>query len=640
VFGFSGETRPDVAGRRSSPGRARSDEPEASVIYGITTSRAHLDRLDPKVFPLDPSEPTDTQIDWSQVSQWMQQADPTSGDALFAGRYFLGTATAAEVDDGAGFCLWAHGEAGVDAPGWIVPIQRADPVRQAAKGGAGDAFGKRDATEIGGYLDRCLAVGSLQVIGTKQILVFLEVADGTELSIEYWAAWANQLHDVMLSNEQLLARTDDGTQLLTPAILCAYAWDDATGAFLPEPNVRAVLDEYGPSGYRTYCDGLWARRLLADPTRGTRTFDWTTIGDYRQPRPVLGLPLPYMHHVPVRYLRYLDSVDVQQIPPGPARDTLSLLTIDLPEDDDHPVAASFSARPWSANPRDPDGSGDLPSQLGFDAFSPVTTAAACLKGAQVSVTRLPYPDGGREALHFPCALAARYYRGTGEHGLPLTADESAALSASGITMVACWQHATGADATKGWVKYVAGLIAPFVNHHGRNDGQTAFAYAADTIGQPPYTPVYFSVDFPVGDPTYFPWGDPYYEPLYESGDPKYVPVATPGLTTIVQYFADVRRGYRDYLATHPETPYYVGVYCNSNTAAALYRAGLVSHYWQPPWKPVFPRLNLWQVGMQGDKGVAPDNASLRACNPSGGGTGKPFWADLDVAWGDSGGFLT
>jgi hypothetical protein len=62
---------------------ARSDGGERD--HGITTSRAHLDTLDSQVCPLDPAEPTDTQIDWAEVSQRMQQADPVDL-AMFAGR--------------------------------------------------------------------------------------------------------------------------------------------------------------------------------------------------------------------------------------------------------------------------------------------------------------------------------------------------------------------------------------------------------------------------------------------------------------------------------------------------------------------------------------------------------------------------
>ena len=169
-----------------------------------------------------------------------------------------------------------------------------------------------------------------------------------------------------------------------------------------------------------------------------------------------------------------------------------------------------------------------------------------------------------------------------------------------------------------------------MNGEGRAHGEGAFTYAADTIQQPPYTPIYFAIDFPVGHPG------------YTNNQPGSVAVPTPPLATILTYFTDVHRGYRDYLSTHPETPYYVGVYTQPPTAAALYRAGLASHFWQTPWGrgTPFPHLNLWQIGMfSKPPEVAADNRALQACAPAGlGDAGDPFWVDIDVAWGDAGGF--
>jgi hypothetical protein len=165
------------------------------VTYGITTSRAHLDPLDPVVYPLDPSA---AQIDWSQLLAWLEERDPSIEKVDFAGRYFLGSATEAEVIAGSGFCLWAHGEASDPVtPARIVPLQRADPVRQSATGGAGEFFGSQDATALAQQIDRCLAVGDLLIAGTAQVLVFLEVGDGTPLSVEYWASWATTVPDAL-----------------------------------------------------------------------------------------------------------------------------------------------------------------------------------------------------------------------------------------------------------------------------------------------------------------------------------------------------------------------------------------------------------------------------------------------------------
>jgi hypothetical protein len=184
---------------------------------------------------------------------------------------------------------------------------------------------------------------------------------------------ANTLHDAILSSAQLQRRTgNEQTQLLAPASLrvrvrrrhrsvlaravCARAW-----------TVRAVRN-------RTYCDSLLARRLLAAPPAARQV----RLDHARRLRAtaVLGLscrtctvPVP----APPRQRRRAD-------PPGAARDSLSLLTIDLPADDgDDPVGASFMATPWSTDRRD--GSGkllDLPSQLGVDMSLRATASAACL----------------------------------------------------------------------------------------------------------------------------------------------------------------------------------------------------------------------------------------------------------------------
>ena len=416
------------------------------MIYGITTSRAHLDRLDPNVYPRNPAE-TAGEIDWFELLNWLWETDSSTSLADFAGRYFLGSATEAEVNAGEGFCLWAHGEATDDeAPRRIVPLQRADPVRQGTAGDDGRFFGFQDATALVEQLDRCLAVGDLEIVDTKQILVFLEVGDGTPLSVDYWAAWATTVHDAILSLARLLDRTGaESVQPLIPALLCAFAFDGGTGTFLPEPSVRACLDLVGPPGFRTHCHGLWARPLPGDPGLLSHTFSWSNIGEYRQPRPILGLEGAYMQRVPVRYLRWFDGPEGLPIPEGPLRDTLSLLTIDWPaeEGDDDPLGATFTATSWRANRRDGAGSLlELPSQLGFDTGARVTnTSAACLGTANVVVTSLPYsyPPYGVTPVNLrgPCRVAIRYYRPSG--GRALNRAESLALSQNGIQVAVVFQ---------------------------------------------------------------------------------------------------------------------------------------------------------------------------------------------------------
>ena len=616
------------------------------MIYGISTGSAHLDALDPAVYPADPS----AEIDWTELRNWLWEADATTEDAAFAGRYFLGEATEAEVDAGSGFCLWAHGEgcdlralgAATGTPARIVPIQRADPVRHSTAGIDGRSFGVQDATALAAQLDRCLAVGDLEA-GGRQILVFLEVGDGTPLSIDYWSAWATTVNDAFLSPARLADRTGaEVQQPLLPAVLCAFAFDEESQTFLPEPAVRACLDQVPESGFRGACHGLWARRLPGDPGLEEHTFSlWNNMGTYRQPRVIPGLPIPFMHRVPVRYLRWFDSPEGLPIPAGALRDTLSLITIDWPADepDDDPLGATFTATDWRANRRAGGLLQELPGHLGVDAASVVTAAAArCLGRTDVVVKQLPYMNAHTAVdLHRPSDFAVRYYRPR-DSLKDLSADECRALTLNGIQAVAVFQGT--ADTEHGTAIYVRGLIAPFEDEHGHADGLRAFSYAADIVGQPPFTPIYFAIDFPVDNPGYQPLG-PNATPE-QRADPINTPVATPPVQTILTYFQDVHSGYREYLETHPETPYHVGVYTGwePNALAALYRAGLATHFWQTPFGGgvPFPHLNLWQIGMNYAAQVRIDNPGLRACAPGGPNPPDKIWVDLDCAWGDSGGF--
>lgn len=592
------------------------------MSYGITTARAHLDAVDPSTLATG-------EIDWFTLAEWVnsqsQSPLPVPPPPAFAGRYFLGRQTQGEADAGVGFCLWAHGE-GVDlsAPRVIVPLQRADPDRQSAHGDEGLWFGYQDAIALASYIDRCLAVGDLAILGTQQILVFLEVADGTALSDEYWASWASALHEALLFPVRPLT---DSIQPLVPGIQCAFVWDEATGTFLPEPSVRAGLDMIASPGFRNQCHGLWARRREDD--NGVHVFGWESIGEYRQPQRVAGLAIPYMRRVPVRFLRTFHRLTGAETIDAATRDTLSLVTVDVPaaEGDDSPIGATLTALEWATNRRSANGSLiEMPKQFGIDAAATISeTSAACLSAKNVTVTSLPYRSGGTPVnLTGPCRLALRYYRPSGTRRLSRA--EAQGLSRNRIEIGAIWQHSASLD--QGWEEYVLDLIEPFVNHRGQADGRTAFKYAAETVNQQPYTPVYFSIDFPVGHPG------------YTNNQPGSVPVPTPSLETILTYFRDVHRGYREYLATHPNQPYYVGVYTQPDTAEALYRAGLASHFWQPPWgvRSPFPHLNVWQIGMFNTAQVSQDNQSLQSCRPSGEDPGE-FWVDIDVAWGDPGSFV-
>jgi hypothetical protein len=580
------------------------------LAYGVTTSRAHLDALAPGL-------PEAGEIDWEEVVAWQGE------DASFAGRYFLGMATPAEIAAGEGFCLWAHGE-WVDpaAPRTIVPLQRADAERQEATGELGERFAKEDAIAISEHLQRCLHVGDLaQPLDRFFVLVFLEVSAGTVLSADYWSMWAHTLSAAVL--EVGLAGP---TNPLKPAIACAFEQPDDLSPFVPVANIRDRLADPPRPGRHELCHGLWCTSVLDEPQ----------FGEVVQ-HPAIG-------PIPVRYHRLFDGPAGSPTTDAPAAvlDTLAVLTIDAVRDvADESFQYALEAQRWDpvAPPETDVWPANLPTQLGLDTAykwvqDPVTKAvlerttvaerrviARCLAKKTIVIRRLPAGGGGYDRgthldgseLPYKPAFIGRYLE---DHYNFLVAAEVADVAATGMSILSIWQK--GHD---------------FLD--GAGAGSLAFA-AAEKVGQPPYTPVYFAVDVSVDNPNGM------------HGD-----IPSPPLSDVIAYFAAIRTGYRNYLAAGGKTPYYVGAYAAHNVLNALYRRGLATHFWQvwafnwgppnppppdltqadwdrnaPGWR-AWPHLNAWQVLIQG--GLAnlwSDNAQLQACADG--------VIDLDVAWGDPG----
>jgi hypothetical protein len=583
------------------------------VAYGVTTSRAHLDVLGEA---LEPGE-----IDWDAIRAW-KGADPQ-----FAGRYFLGTPTQQEVDADVGFCLWAHGE-GSDpsSPAAIVPIQRCDPTRQAAVGSLGTRFGTEDAGAIATYVERCADVGDLALpLDRYLVLVYLEVAGGTSLSFEYWSAWAHYLKGTLLEfHPHGIVRP------LEPAIACAFVQDSPQAPFLPEEAVRTCLSHPALPGRYNLCKGFWCQTVLANPVFGQFVQD------------------PDHGAIPVRYRRTFDGPGGSALPdPAPPEllSTLRLITVDEPTmDPDDPTLYTMEAQPWDPGvpPAFP------PTQLGLDTaykwvkdpdtgevLDSTTIAerrviAQCLATKTIVVRRLPAGSSGfdlgthldGDELRRPPAFIGRYLK---DHFNGLDPIEVADLAATGMSVFSIWQEGHEFD-------------------DGAKAGSKAFA-AAEAVGQPPFTPVYFAVDVSVDNPGGMHGGIP-----------------SPPLSDVVDYFADIRKGYLDYRAAGGDTPYYVGVYAARNVLDAVYRRGFATHFWQvwawnwgppnplppeltddtwnqnaPGWR-AWPHLNAWQVLLE-DPRPAPDpllvaewdqNADVRACTTV---------IDLDVAWGDPGSWV-
>jgi hypothetical protein len=327
--------------------------------------------------------------------------------------------------------------------------------------------------------------------------------------------------------------------------------------------------------------------------------------------------------VPVRYWRTHDGPGGSAAPAGASEAlarTLALVTVDEHgEGAADPTAQALETVPWTAY--------DRPLQCGVDTNKRLTTAAACVAATEIVVRRLPSGNRGQDLgenldadpLREPGTFAFRYYStrsGQPVNRKDLTRDEAVASSRSGLSIAVVWEAPVST-----YRDHRDHFLAP---EQGRSDARNAFLYAAETIRQPPHTPVFFAVDFPPGE-------------LY--GEPPDDEWVMPSVDQVLDYFRDVGRGRRDHLATHPADPYHVGIYAQADVCAEVYRAGLATHFWQPwppswganNWEP-FPHLNAWQIVLDTTEVTPPtpdlwdDNAAVRRC----------VNVDLDVAWGDPG----
>jgi hypothetical protein len=607
------------------------------MIYGITTARAHLDAL-------GPGGPIAGEIDWDALKTWINPDTPNPPGPAFTGRYFHGGPTRDEINARTPFCLWAHGEGAALSPQTIVPIQRADPVRQGIGGDLGKSYGEEDALALSLYLDCCLAVGDL-VLNTAPVLVFLEVADGEYLSPEYWVSWASMIHDAFLIPATLAAEAGvDARQLLFPAILCAFVYDTDGNTYLPDENVQVALMGHDDPSLWFPCSGFWARRKVGDPGLDGHPFAWDNIGLYQQPgrAGTSSIPGPW---IPVCYLRYYegpgptDNLSDFDVPADPSLvDTLSLLTIDLAATGPNPpLSNTFTATTWRADAYTHTG-GILPVQFGVDKNRDLSPYVACFDKTELVVSSLPaafsYAEGQPAPYHgtvldLPAhgrsSIALRYYSRKGALK-NVTRDEVERLSSAQYEVGITWEGNAPTD--QGPTVYINALIRPFKNREGGADGKNAFDYARNEIGQPPHTTVYFAVDFPPGDPNY-----------YGTQMPSY--------NLVVQYFRDVNLAYLDFFAAHPDSPYYIGAYAPADACARLYRAGLATHFWQPwpptwgnNWKP-FAHANMWQIILAntvprpGYPDMLAQNSSFLRCITA----DISDSADINVAWGNPGTFV-
>lgn len=156
-------------------------------------------------------------------------------------------------------------------------------------------------------------------------------------------------------------------------------------------------------------------------------------------------------------------------------------------------------------------------------------------------------------------FVCRYYRNAASHYPPLTAQEAAALSAAGLSVVSVWESASD-------------KIGHFSFTSGVNEATSAY-HQALLVGQPKSTPIYFAVD----------------------ADFDEQEIAGP----VRDYFRGIASGF-DAISHHAPI-YEIGVYGSGLTCGVLTDQGLAKYAWlamSTGWRgsKTFSRWNIKQSG--------------------------------------------
>ncbi len=553
--------------------------------YGVDTFQSRLDL-----------------ITWDSFRAWnggtSQDGTLTGGEPAFAGRHFLG----------GDLFRWGHGEATncmahpmpesiaqltLLTPA-IAPIQAVMSGRQAVTGALGFAYGSLDADALCRRLLACLDAGEFTLPSGSLVFVWLTVDPNAEFSADYWAGWADTVNSKAWSLQSqgvLLAQL----QPFRAAIICSYTAPD--GKLAPDPHVPAALIASGTAyrGSDTKCYATWADAATeAHPQQSTPP-DWESFGSAYTP-------------IVWRYAQGGDfggnfSVDAAN-PGGDMANATDFMLIAQPWQPNVPSLLNFGFITDQAN-------GITDTQITTIEQTPIpsfkdTGGHYTLSGGQVCVIGRYLKPNVRDATHPKGAFA-------------MTRAEASSLSAVpqfGIFTI--WEDI---DATVGQPTTI-NYFDP-AHNMGAQDGKNAFSYCGDTLGQPPHTPVFFTVDF-------------------DAADPPHPMTAAQAQQWIEGYFTALKQARDTYTTQNPDRPYLIGLYANGETNRWCYRQGIVDMFWQSGstgstgntlptdgfnWAPPIPlrpwyHANRWQFNI--DKG-------LKAA----GWTVVPG-ADPDADWGDGG----
>ena len=530
------------------------------MSFGIDTHNFHLN---------------DDALDWGAFSTF------TSQSPVFAGRYFNSQTFS-----------WCHGEGitptsltDTPVPAELVsiaPIQSgsapSEVTRQQTTGPNGYELGTEDAIGFCGAIGTALKIGDLTnpsgADGTC-IYVFLEVADNTNISSDYWSGWAS------LVKSYMAVLPNSGFVTLLPCIMCSFS-DDGSGDLVPPIAIQnAMTNGTSPNPpvppiTHFPCSGFWAitqntTNYTANPPDIPSGLNSVSIGN-----PAVSI----------------DVLIWQYAQAAPHATSLTPnLNLDVTLDDSvvgQLLGINTSFAISLANP----------TSLGIDTAAQITTAnVGNLLGA---------PPAGSTAPSQPATIsfAFRYYKPRPPaSNLPtLTTNELSALRANGLLVGSVYQVL--GDGTP--IATAAGYLTAATGQQHATDALTQ----ANAIGQPAYTPIFFGIDWTV----------------QSNGDD----VNSLEGSHVTDYFSGVYQALQTYLAgvpgTPPPTPYLIGVYGCAYALSLCYAQGYVNYFWQV--------YNTWGgVGGTNSKTLWPHTNLLQHNITLAMGT---LGVDIDWGWGDEG----
>lgn len=548
--------------------------------------------------------------DWSDFRLWnggtlsmdLEHPQIIGGEPAFAGRNFLG-----------GKFIWGHAEAtdAIKTPNpWnlpsitvnftrIAPIQALNGPRQSQLGERGCLYGQIDGRAICDRIAGTSRAGEFTVDAGTVINIWLAVDPVAEFSVDYWSGWSDAVNSYIYKDRK------DGPVLrpFAASILCRY--NRLGGRFVREPHIGATLTAAkSRKDMNTTCHDFWAD--APDPD-----------ADGVRPGPNLDFSLFDAAEMPAiwRFSRsFRDKAGVAQS----VNYSLDVVREAVPPDVFAP-ATSFMLSPARWQP-----SATNIQNLGFSVSDPIHDEQ--LKCVQR--TPIPeMPDFADEAhpvqaaadhhTHLPArttSVIGKYLRIPPDAAHPnVEADELQRLSDANVATFVVFERGSAGPVRTAYFQ---------VPNQGTQDATLAFEYCGGTLRLPPYSIVYFAVDYDAGDPS---------TNGVEIAEGR---AGGPDAERLVGQYFDQIAAQRDvYTSAHPDRPFEIGVYGPGKVLEWCYGKGVVTGFWQSlssgatgnsygtrPWG----HASRWQYQGIGDGHVLP---APWACIPG---------IDPDVDWGDGG----